>query len=491
MKRAGQIITFVVGFMGGLALGSYYYFLPDWRWLLAAIIITLSLLRLKSKLGYLIFISLGFLAGSAYMSWHISALPSHTISDYQFYKTTVSGEVYGDPYWDADRNYVFYLRDLKVDGRKIPGEMRVKSLIGNAKEGYRVQVTGKVWPILGKTGNQISYAKPILINTHHPVLVRIKSSFVGGVRRALPEPAASFMVGILIGARSNLPKYLQDNLNSIGLSHIVAVSGYNLTILTIALARVLGKRWRWGNLVLSLWVILGFVLLTGASPSILRAGIMAALFMTASYWGRDLVLEVCLALGALVTLIINPTYLLGDLSWQLSFLSLTGIVFLAPKIESWLPHRGKLAILSEILAVTLAAQIVTLPLVAYTFGRVSLIAPLANLIIMPLIPLLMLLGFASGLAGVMLPNFAFTLMSPIARATELIIASLNTMAGYKWSAITVEQVSAAKVAITYGLIIVLALLRRPKGFKRSLKSGIIQAETPAGEVSSKPALSRS
>ncbi len=425
------------------------------------------------------------------MSWHINAQPTHTIAGYQFYKTTVSGEVYGDPYWDANRNFIFYMRELKIDGRKVPGEMRIKSLIGNAKEGYRVQVTGKVWPIMGKTGSQISYAKPILISTSQPVLVRVKSSFVGGVRRALPEPAASFMVGILIGARSNLPKYLQDNLNSIGLSHIVAVSGYNLTILTIALARVLGKRWRWGNLVLSLWIILGFVLLTGASPSILRAGIMATLFMTASYWGRDLALEVCLALGALITLIINPTYLISDLSWQLSFLSLTGIIFLAPKIESLLPRRGKLAVLSEILAVTLAAQIATLPLVAYIFGRVSLIAPLANLIIMPLIPLLMLLGFVAGLAGMILPNLAYTLMSPIARLTDMIIASFNTMAAYKWSAIAVEQISAVKVAITYGLITLLALLRRPIDFKKSLQSGIMQAETPAREIASQAALSRS
>lgn len=491
MKRAGQIIIFTIGFICGIAAASFFYFQPNWLWSVVIIIIALALFKIKSKLGHLLFIALGLIAGTAYMSWHSSAQPHHTISDHQFYKTTVSGEVYGDPYWDADRNFVFYMRELKIDGQRVPGEVRVKSLIGNAKEGYRVQVTGKVWPIMGKTGNQISYAKPILISTRQPVLVRIKSSFVGGVRRALPEPAASFMVGILIGARSNLPKYLQDNLNSIGLSHIVAVSGYNLTILTIALARVLGKRWRWGNLVLSLWAILGLVLLTGASPSILRAGIMAALFMIATYWGRDLALEVCLALGALVTLIINPAYLTSDLSWQLSFLSLAGIIFLAPKIESLLPRRGKLAVLSEILAVTLAAQIATLPLVAYTFGRVSLIAPLANLIIMPLIPLLMLLGFVAGLAGMILPNLAYTLMSPIAKTTELTIAALNTMATYKWSAIAVEQVSAIKVAVTYGFIVMLALLRQPKGFKKSLKSGIIQAEKSAESSTSKPALSRS
>lgn len=218
---------------------------------------------------------------------------------------------------------------------------------------------------------------------------------------------------------------------------------------------------------------------------------MATLFMTASYWGRDLALEVCLALGALITLIINPTYLISDLSWQLSFLSLTGIIFLAPKIESLLPRRGKLAVLSEILAVTLAAQIATLPLVAYIFGRVSLIAPLANLIIMPLIPLLMLLGFVAGLAGMILPNLAYTLMSPIARLTDMIIASFNTMAAYKWSAIAVEQISAVKVAITYGLITLLALLRRPIDFKKSLQSGIMQAETPAREIASQAALSRS
>ncbi len=460
--------------MAGLAGASFFYFYPDWRWIVFALLALASLKILKTRLAYVVFATVGLLVGMAYMSWYFQSRPVQTIDDYQFRKVIITGQVYGDPYWDEDRNYVFYLCDLRVDGREVAGEMRVKSLIGNAKEGYRVQVKGKVWPILGKTHNQLSFAKPVVLSLNQPTLVRIKTDFVAGVRRALPEPVASFMVGILIGARSNLPQYLQDNLNTIGLSHIVAVSGYNLTILTIALASLLGKKWRWAALVLSLWAILGFVLITGGGASILRAGIMATLFLLAAHTGKRLAVEVCLALGVLVTLLMNPTYLLTDMSWQLSFLSLAGIVFIAPKILRWFPRRGRLKIVSEILAVTLAAQITTLPLIAYTFGQASFIAPLANLLIMPLIPPLMLLGFIAGLAGMLLPNSAYFLLTPVASMTNLIIAGLNTMASYGWAAKSISNISLGEVIIAYIMVGLLALWRIPRSFKNSFKSGIIQ-----------------
>ncbi len=468
--------------MIGIAAATYYRFDLNLTWAMLGALGIMSILRIKSRLGYIVLFALGLLAGLAYMSWHISTRPTHTIDDYQFRKIDLSGEVYGDPYWDEDRNHVFYLRDLHVGGKPVAGEVRIKSLIGNAKEGYRVRLSGKNWPIMGKTHNQISYAKPAIVSTDRTFLQRLKSGFVDGVHRALPEPAASFMVGILIGARSNLPKYFQDNLNNIGLSHMVAVSGYNLTILTVILARLLGKRWRWASLVFSCWVIMAFVVLTGMSPSILRAGIMAGFFLLASHSGRQLAVEVCLALGVLVTLIINPTYLLGDLSWQLSFLSLAGIVLLAPKIKSSLPGRGKLNYVSEVIAVTLAAQIATMPLIVYTFGRISLIAPLANLLVMPLVPLLMLAGFVAGVAGMLMPNLAYVAMSPIRWLVDVLIIGLNTMASYKWSAATISKISIANTALAYGLIMFFALLRSPRELQNEAKMRYNSKNNTSGET---------
>lgn len=476
MKRAEQIIIFAIGCVAGIVAASFFYFSPNWHWLVWSALAAISLRQLKSKLAGVVMLVLGLLAGAAYMSFWINARPTLTIDDYQFRKINIVGEVYGDPYWDEQRNFVFYMRHLQVDGQPVAGEVRIKSLIGNAKEGYRMRVSGKNWPILGKTHNQISFARPTVVSLDQPFLIRLKANFVDGMRRALPEPAASFLIGILIGARSNLPKYLQDNLNTIGLSHIVAVSGYNLTILTVALARLLGKKWRWASLTLSLWAILAFVVLTGASPSILRAGIMAALFLLASFSGRNLAVEACIALGAIVTLTINPDYLLGDLSWQLSFLSLVGIVALAPKIKSFLPQRGKLEHLSDILAITLAAQLATLPLIAYTFGRISLIGPVANLLIMPLIPLLMLLGFVAGVIGIILPGAAYYLMMPLGRLMAGLITGFNSMASYSWSAAAIQNISFFQMVISYSLIVVLALLRRPNTFKIASKSGIMSGD---------------
>lgn len=365
---------------------------------------------------------------------------------YENQKVSVVGTIDGEPSWDEYHNYVFYLKDAQVQGTKVDGLVRIKALAGFAKEGQLIRASGKLKAGLGRASSLISYADVSVIDHQQPIMIQIKQNFVAGLNTTLPKDAAAFMAGILIGSRSALPKTLQETLTALGLSHIVAVSGYNLTILVGFLQRRFARDWRWGGLVGALWIILGFVIIAGGSASILRAGIMSALFLLANYYGKKLNLLVCMALVAVGMVALQPSSLLSDIGWQLSFLSLLGITLLSPKLSHILPSKP--TFLNDILSVTLAAQLATAGLVAYTFGQVSLVAPLSNLIIMPFIPLLMLLGFLSALVGILLPNIAYTLGRPVNWLTLMLFDLLKYMASWKYN-IQVKELSLKIIALYY------------------------------------------
>jgi competence protein ComEC len=309
----------------------------------------------------------------------------------------------------------------------------------------------------------MSYAKVTVLSMQQSLLVQAKSEFSKGVRRALPEPAASFVLGILIGARSTLPNDLQNTMALIGLSHLVAVSGYNLTIITLATQRLLGKRWQWAGLITTLWLIVGFVILTGASASIVRAGIMSTLFLLAAYYGRKLDVLTCLALGVIVTLGWSPRYI-ADLGWQLSFLALGGIVLLTPVVQTFIPKR--FGVIGEIAAVSIAAQLATMPLIAFTFGSLSVVAPLANVLVLPLVPLLMFVGFVVGVVGMLVPASAFALSWPVASLVAGLLDAMRYLGGLPRASVQNAAPHLAGVLAFYCLLCLLGILAR----RRSLGS---------------------
>lgn len=239
-------------------------------------------------------------------------------------------------------------------------------------------------------------------NFGNPVKVRIfkiKEKFVDVINQVLPEPQSSFLGGLLLGAKHSIPQVLTDQFNRTGTSHIVAISGYNITIIAAAVAWILqwlGMRKRFSFWV-SLFAIVVFVIMTGASASAVRAGFMGGLLLLALNTGRVSVAANSLAFTAALMLLINPQILAFDVGFQLSFAALLGIVYLSPLMEPyflWLPE-----LLRKYFLATLAAQIFTLPILLYNFGQLSLVAILPNILILPLVPVTMLFGFITGLMG--------------------------------------------------------------------------------------------
>ncbi len=232
-------------------------------------------------------------------------------------------------------------------------------------------------------------------------LLNIKKSFVDIINKLFSEPHASFLAALLVGAKRTLPSDLIDAFNRTGTSHIVAISGYNISIISIILLNFLGYLLlprRFIFWLVGIGLIL-FTLIAGAGASVVRAAIMGGLLILAKHEGRSYQITNAIILAGAIMLFFNPYLLRYDASFQLSFLATFGLVYLAPRFDKWFSRLPNFLSFRANLSATLSAQIMTLPIILFGFGRISLIAILANILILPVVPLTMLFGFLAGLAG--------------------------------------------------------------------------------------------
>lgn len=240
----------------------------------------------------------------------------------------------------------------------------------------------------------------------------------------LTEPSASLVAGILIGERGSLPDELADDFQITGLTHILAISGFNITLiitLVVFAAAGLGKRKRF---VVSLAIIVFFVIITGASASVVRAAVMGLLVLFVKTVGRRAKPLKIILMSVFLIVFWDPRLLNFDLSFQLSMMATLSLIW----FSSWLEmdfKQGWKSFLWEGIATTLAAQVITLPLIFYHFGRISLISPISNLFVGPLIPLMMILGAGVFVLAVTFPFATFI----VAGLTQLLINSTAFIVG--------------------------------------------------------------
>lgn len=236
-------------------------------------------------------------------------------------------------------------------------------------------------------------------NPVQAALLLVKRKYLEVISQILPEPASGLLLGIILGAKRALPPDLKNALTTVGVSHIIVISGYNISIITRSLLKT---RALWGRkvaFILSVITILAFVILTGAEASVVRAAVMGLLLVLALNIGRIYQVGNALVFTAAMMILFNPKILNFDVGFQLSFLATLGLVFLAPLFEKWLQFLPDILGFRSNLASTLAAQIFTLPLLIYYFDRISLIAPLVNVLILWTIPYLTFFGLLLGVVG--------------------------------------------------------------------------------------------
>lgn len=366
-----------------------------------------------------------------------------------------------DAVYDEKRQLSFdasHLQAQEPEEIALPGRLAVAGFGEPAVyKGDVVQVEGKVFAARGSRQLRMSFAELKVLGRSSSPVDSVRRQFAAGMETALPEPQASFGLGLLIGQRNTLPETVTTALSAVGLTHIVAVSGYNLTIIMRAVRRLLGGRSKYQITLVSLLLMGLFLLMTGFSASIVRAAIVSGLSLAAWYYGRTIRPLLLLAFTAATTAAWNPFYLWSDIGWYLSFLAFFGVLVLAPLVNKRLFGSEEPKPLTAVLTESFCALLMTVPLVLYIFSQISLVALVANLIVVPLVPLAMLFALLAGLGGMFLPVLAGLLALP-ARLLLTYILDLTEIMSRIPHALAHKQIGLEAMLFLYGCSIVFVLV---------------------------------
>ncbi len=257
-------------------------------------------------------------------------------------------------------------------------------------------------------------------------ILSFKSFLLDRLQRSLPEPHASFLAGLLFGGSSSLSSDLKDDFAATGTAHILAASGFNvsifsLTFLSWILTTRIGRR---RGLILTAVLLFTYVIAAGATPAVVRAGIMGGLLVLQKWISRKGFLLNILLFTASVMLLINPL-LLHDVGFQLSFAATVAIMTFTNPLSKRLEFVPKCFGLRESFAGSLAAIAITTPILLWQFGQISIIAPFANLLVLPLVPYAMALTSLGLLAALLSASIGTVALMPAWSLSQIMLTLIG------------------------------------------------------------------
>ena len=447
------LYSFIGGFIFGAALFSAVDPDPASLFLVcfaAVILLAAFCIRRSKAVFFLVLIVLGGALGAVRIaaeefSFHDPLVP---FSD-SFVQ--IEGVVVSEPD-QRERSTKLTVRVDSVNGGMVSGRIKVLMTTDRFPEflyGDKVRAEGKLERPEnfenedGREFNYIEYLKKdgIFYTMYFPdttvlgtgggnvvkrSLFSLKHIWLSSVERLLPDPHASLLGGLVVGAKQSLGSELEEDFRRAGVIHVVVLSGYNVTIVAEAIMRFFSFLRPLFAMSLGALSIVLFAVMTGGSATIIRASIMALLVILARATGRTNDITHGLFLAGFCMVFHNPSIVLYDPSFELSFLATLGLIYLSPLLEKWfrfVPAKWKLR---EIATATIATQLFVLPLLLYMMGEFSLVALVVNMLVLGAIPLTMLAGFLAGVFGIVSPllAFPFTALSYALLSYELFVVEL-------------------------------------------------------------------
>lgn len=278
------------------------------------------------------------------------------------------------------------------------------------KYGDKVIIKGTVGIIKSKKGQRLLTIKNPRIDRldKSPVLAiiaLIRQKIIDGFERVLPPKESGLFLGIVLGIKDKIDSQYYDQLKTVGILHVVAASGSNVSLLASFLLSFIQhfvkRKW---SILFTAFGILFYSLISGFDPPIVRSSVMALVAFFALLLGRQNSSVRALFLTAALMLLLDPI-LLGDVGFQLSFASTLGILYLKPIIDRVLRWRFY-GIIRDDLGTTLAAQFATLPIMLISFQSYSLLSVITNILLLWTIPPLMVLGLVASLVTLVWVQFA-------------------------------------------------------------------------------------
>jgi len=404
---------------------------------------------------------------------------------YKSDSVSLIGVIDNDPIYQGEKvSFILKAEKLRINetGSKTCGKVLVKVLKkNNFAYGDRLFLLGKLYRPFSFSKGEFNYrnylrhqgiylifsvkkdsiVKQLDKNVGNPLksfAFRIRHKMREAIVKNLSPFSAGILNAIILGERQNLSAHTRDILVYSGTVHIIAISGLHLGIVAFIILLILKiiKIPRKPRYILTILLLIVYCMLTGANTPVVRATVMAIIFLLSYFLEREVNIYNSLSLAALIILTVNP-WQLFEVSFQLSFLSVISIVWLSPKIKSMFPEKLNkipwIRFLISVFSVSFAAWLGLLPLIAYYFGILSPITILANMIVVPYMTIIVASGFSLALIGILIPS-----LSPIFAASNelfiLILFKINSfLIGIPGAYFKLPSISFVYVLLYYALLI--------------------------------------
>ncbi|HTY81616.1 MAG TPA: DNA internalization-related competence protein ComEC/Rec2 [Dehalococcoidales bacterium] len=489
------LIVLSLAWVAGIWLG-YYFDLPLWLGLIGLIPLAAVFLSHQHRKA-LALAGIGVIIFVAASGYSYSSLYSVDEGKLRYYNDTdaikLKGIISGDPdVRDTSARLTVSAQSLKLESGWQPVSGKIMVLVPRYPAysyGDALDIEGKLetpssvddFDYRGYLAHQGIYSTlyypAITVEAKNKGLAplswiySLRGALSKALAQALPEPQASLAQGILLGERANIPADLQQDFSVSGTTHLLAISGMNIGIMAGVLLAVglwLFKRRHYLYIWLTLAVIWFYAIISGLNAPVLRGAFMASIFLMGEGLGRQRSGMIALLLAAAVMAGANP-YVLGDASFQLSFLAMAGLCFIYPiiqenakKLTDRMGENGFWAgltnMLLEAFGVTFAAVIAVWPVIAYYFGYVSLVGPIATFLLSPALAIIIVLGSATGLVGLLWAGGAQAIGWLAWLFLSYMIAVVNIAARPGAAAVSVHHMQPWFITVYYIVLIALVWL---------------------------------
>lgn len=456
-RRTTLLTVLFAGVIGGIGLAHTGFALSVWCYWCIALFALLTW-RKHNAVTLLAVCLFGLACGVWRGGIYLQRLQPYDALQYR--KITIAVRAMDDAVYGQNKQLSFDADGIRLgNDQHLTGKIQLSGFGVNAVfQGDEVQAIGTLYPGRGAYQARMSFAELTVLQRHPSAISTIRQRFTAGVQTALPEPLAPFAMGLLVGQRATLPATVKQDLLMVGLTHIIAVSGYNLTIILHASRRLLGRQSKRIATGLALGLIAAFLLLAGASASIVRAAIVSTLSILANYYGRTFKPLLLICLTAAVTAWASPVYVWSDLSWYLSFLAFYGVLVVSPLIQGRWPARWHQSFFGSVALESACAECMSVPFVLHIFGQMSLIGLPANIAVVTLVPLAMLLSLVAGLAGMFIGSLGGWFAWPAVVVLNYMLDTAHVLAGLPHVFIQHRSLSLGAMLGLYSLILLITVL---------------------------------
>lgn len=479
-RKSWVILAGCFGFIFGLLAHSFFPQKLDfeffWIYNLLLFFAVLAILFWKNNLARLLLIGAFFLILGV-VRFDMGIEENKVLQKYWGKEVRIIGSVCVEPIIKIDKQQLV-VEPIKINGREFEGRSKIllsTNLYPQYGYGDKLEIDCKLQK--PKQFEDFDYARYLSIqniyglcywpntqkstekNTEEhraiSILLGVKNFVIQKINQNLHEPFASFLAGLVVGARNAIPDDLLQNFQRTGTTHIIAISGWNITFLGLIFLPVLFHLHisRRPAFYIMLGVIFIFVFLVGAQASVVRAGIMGSLGLYAMAFGRYNNAGRALLYSMVLMFALN-SHIVYDVGFWLSASATFGLIYFSPLVNEFL-HLDKIKIMlvRENLQTTISAVIFTLPISMFVFGNISLWALPVNIIILPFIAYAIILALLAMPALILLPQFFSQLaILPSAAILNFIVKIINLFGSIKFGYLSFEISFWLMLAFYGGLI---------------------------------------